>query len=224
MIRRRAVAKSSTAFQDLLFLLLSGVTILWVLSFLLINPIAKQHDIESPAEFILTMEWDSQSNDDLDLWLRQPDGTIISFRNKDTTLAHLERDDLGMVNDCTSRFEDGVVVRTCIFLNREVITIRGIQAGEYQVLFEVFYVSGIVDGNPVTFEIIDVNPYSVEFQGEYTYQKAKQRISLVRFTIGEDGSIESISDVPAKFGVRAGRSPSQPPPPRSNPPQAGAAQ
>ncbi len=195
--------KSNTAFQDMLFLMLSGVTILWVLSFLLINPVAKQNDIETPAEFLLTLEWAEESDDDLDLWLRTPNGVVISFMNKDAGGANLERDDLGKRNDCT-RLYDAVaktVAEDCVKVNREVITLRGLVPGEYQLKFVVYTTMGGVDGNPVTAEIIDVNPYKIKFKKTFTYSKRGQHISIIRFTLDEDGNLTEFSQVPAKFDM-----------------------
>ena len=203
MIRRRAESiKSSTAFQDLLFLLLSGVTILWVLSFLLINPVAKQADIVTPAQFMITMDWTKNSADDLDLWLRTPLGQIIYFGGKDRGGANLERDDLGLVNDCY-RYPNGM--EDCILVNREVIMLRGLQEGEYQLKFVVYSIRPDFIGNPVTVEIIDIIPYKIEFSREYVYTQPKQQISVIRFTIDAEGELVSFSEVPAKFDINRNR-------------------
>ena len=199
MIRRRAESiKSSTAFQDLLFLLLSGVTILWVLSFLLINPVAKQADIITPAQIMITMDWGKNSEDDIDLWLRTPNGNIIYFGSKDKGGANLERDDLGIVSDCIQRPN---FTKECIYVNREVIMLRGLQVGEYQLKFVVYAnrLDGL--GNPVTIEIIDLNPYKVEFSQDFSYSVPKSSISIIRFTVNADGDIESFSTVPVDFDI-----------------------
>jgi hypothetical protein len=195
----RSKFKAGTAFQDLLFLMLSGVTVLWVLSFLLINPVAKINDIESPAEFIITLDWQGNSDDDLDLWLRTPNGAVIGFFNKDQDGANLERDDLGMVNDCFRLGATRDANDKCVRINREVITLRGLIPGEYQLKFVVYNAGRHMEGNPASVEIIKVNPYSVQFSKQFTYDTHKQSISIIRFTIGEDGSITEFSDVPAKF-------------------------
>jgi hypothetical protein len=193
--------KAGTAFQDMLFLMLSGVTVLWVLSFLLINPVAKINDIESPAEFIITMEWADHSDDDLDLWLRTPSGAVIGFFNKDQDGANLERDDLGLVTDCFMLTETAANEQQCIKLNRETITLRGLIPGEYQLKFVVYNIGGgtSIEGNPVNVEIIKVNPYSIEFKREYQYQKHKQSVSIIRFTVDAEGNITEFSEVPAVF-------------------------
>ena len=143
------------------------------------------------------MDWGKTSEDDIDLWMRQPDGQIVYFGKKDKGGANLERDDLGTVNDCF--FVKGE--RVCIQVNREVIMLRGLQEGEYQVKFVVY--SSRIDrtGNPVTVEIIDINPYKIEFSREFIYTTPKQSISVIRFTVDADGNIESFSEVPAEFDI-----------------------
>lgn len=197
----RSKFKAGTAFQDMLFLMLSGVTVLWVLSFLLINPVAKINDIESPAEFIITMEWASHSDDDLDLWLRTPNGAVIGFFNKDQDGANLERDDLGLVSDCFFLTPSSATEQQCLKLNRETITLRGLIPGEYQLKFVVYNIGGgnSLEGNPVNVEIVKVNPYNIEFRRSYNYQQWKQHISIIRFTVNEQGEITEFSEVPAEF-------------------------
>ena len=63
---------SSTAFIDLLFNIVIGVAFLFILAFLLINPVAKKQDIESKADYLIILTWDVESQDDIDLWVRDP--------------------------------------------------------------------------------------------------------------------------------------------------------
>ena len=185
--------KSSTAFTDLLFLMLSGVTTLFVLSFLLINPISKSEDVPSPAKYLITMEYDKESNDDLDLWLQTPSGTIIYYGNRGTGFTNLERDDLGKKTDCAIVKGEEI----CIPINREVITLRGVEEGEYKLQMRVYIqmVNGRPTGNPAHFEIVGINPYKVLFTKDVEYVDARQRFSVIRFTV-RDGEIVSFSDLP----------------------------
>ncbi len=192
--------KSNTAFTDLLFLMLSGVTILWVLSFILINPVAKTQDVESHAKFLLTMDWADESKDDIDMWLRNPDGSIVYFGSKDNGGSTLERDDLGLSSDCVVNAHTGEP--DCIYLNREVIAISNPQVGEYQLQFRVYNrYSSVADGNPVRMEVIRVNPYKILFSEKFAYQHNKQRISVIRFTIDTDGKIASFSETKSDFDM-----------------------
>ena len=58
---------SQVAFIDLLFNTLVGFVFLFILAFILINPIAKKSDIEVVAEFIVKINWPTIP-DDIDPW------------------------------------------------------------------------------------------------------------------------------------------------------------
>ena len=64
-----------------------------------------------------------------------PDGKTVSFVKKRQVLVNLEKDDLGISNDFTI---DEYGNRQYVYVNREVVTIRGIFAGQYQVAAHVY--------------------------------------------------------------------------------------
>ena len=91
--------KSSIGFTDLLFNLVIGFVYLFVIAFILINPISKKGDVEKKADFLISIEWDHYLNDDIDLWVRDPAGNTVAFINKQAGLMNLEKDDLGFNGD-----------------------------------------------------------------------------------------------------------------------------
>ena len=60
---------SSVAFTDLLFNIVVGLAFLFLLAFILMNPIAKDKDIEEKSDFIIILERNDESGDDIDLWV-----------------------------------------------------------------------------------------------------------------------------------------------------------
>ena len=118
------------AFVDFLFILLLAFISMFILALLLINPVPKKSEIERKAEYIITLEWDDKSHDDIDIWIEDPVNNILSFRNKAAGLMHLDKDDLGQINDVIY-LPDGT--QQVIELNREVVTFRGWIKGEYVV-------------------------------------------------------------------------------------------
>ena len=91
--------KSSIGFTDLLFNLVIGFVYLFVIAFILINPVAKKGDVIKKAEYMVVIEWNHEYNDDIDLWVKDPAGNVVSFLRKSHGLMHLEKDDLGYSND-----------------------------------------------------------------------------------------------------------------------------
>ena len=126
---------SNVAFTDLLFNIVVGLAFLFLLAFILMNPIAKDKDIEEKSDFIIILTWDDESGDDIDLWIRDPLGNLLSFRNREDALMHLDRDDLGLSNDKVELPEGGFVY---VFRNKEVASLRGTHEGEYLVNIHVY--------------------------------------------------------------------------------------
>ena len=131
LLREPAKYKSTIGFTDLLFNLLVGFVFLFIIAFILINPITKKKDVPKKAEYMVVIEWESTSPDDIDLWVKAPDGKTVSFMSKkEAGLMNLEKDDLGISNDSTI---DEYGNRQYVYVNREVVTTVGILAGQYQV-------------------------------------------------------------------------------------------
>jgi hypothetical protein len=197
----KAKFKSMTAFLDMLWILLAGFGAMFIIAYLLISPPEKPADIIKKAEYIVTLEWDKDHHDDIDLWVRSPQGITISFKNKSGGSMHLEKDDLGKAND-TIKDEYGVA--HILPINRETITLRGTVPGEYQVMIHVYsrefysdhksYRSG---ASPYKVEVIKLNPYKIVYVGEGVYTDKYQEISIVRFTVNKRGDFISFNNHPS---------------------------
>ena len=196
--------KSTIGFTDLLFNILVGFAFLFIVAFLLIKPEAKKKDFDRRAEFIVVMEWDAKVKDDIDLYVQDPLGGIVSFRHPRVNFSHLDKDDLGSIND-TTVLPDGTV--KTIPINREVITIRGIIPGEWTVNAHYYSAYGQrramntngeieVQGNrqsqqalTVKVELHRVTPYEILGIWEKKFHTKGQEETFVRFTIDNEGNL-----------------------------------
>ena len=203
--------KTSIGFIDLLFNILLGFAFLFIIAFLLIKPEQKKADFERRAEFVVVMEWDHDQPDDIDLYVQDPTQSKVHFRLPITNFMYLDKDDLGFANDIV-KYEDGTVTK--VNINREVVTIRGIIAGEY--IVNAHYYSSrewtrlgqvATDGytdiktmkvkdkdKPLTvkIELHRVDPYKIMWVGEKKFFRKGQEETFVRFTIDKLG--EQIGD------------------------------
>jgi uncharacterized membrane protein len=105
---------------------------------------------------------------------------------------HLDRDDRGLTNDVI--VVNGKQVTNP--LNTEVVTIRGIEPGEFTVNAH-YYESK--DGKPVdvTVSIIKVNPRAeVVFYGQVTLARKGDEVTAARFTVLPDGSVTHVNTLP----------------------------
>ncbi|MBU88698.1 MAG: hypothetical protein CL722_06950 [Chloroflexi bacterium] len=184
---------SPTAFTDLLFNIVIGVAFMFMLAFLLINPVAKKQDIESKADFLIILNWDTKSFNDLDLWMRDPLENTVSFRNKDNGLMHLDRDDLGGKNDRIKQ-PDGTI--KYVALNREILALRGTVEGWYVVNIHSYRKRD--EPNPVkgSVELIQVNPYKVIAIQDFEIQLQGIEKTIWQFEMDDTGNIVDIKEEP----------------------------
>ena len=183
--------KSTIAFVDLLFNILVGFVFLFLVAFLMINPVAKKADIEKKAEFLITMRWPNDSPQDIDLWVMDPQKNKVGFASKETGLIHLERDDLGRGNDTVT--VGGKI--TVLNQNIENTTIRGILPGDYYVSVHFYSLNQIIkEPIPVKIRIEKINPYSILYEGTKYLKVEGQTVNFVKFTVNEQGTVTEINN------------------------------
>ena len=179
----------------------------FIVALLAMNPTkSKAGDIPAKAEYILTVSWPDLDPNDIDTWVRNPAGEVVWFRNREAGLMYLDRDDRGESN--SSIIVNGR--RVVSPFRQEVVTIRGIVPGEY-VVNAHYYESKEGDasnpklGQPVevTLSVVKVNPRAeVVFNGQHRLAKRGDEATLVRFSVGADGSVGSLNTLPAKLVER----------------------
>ncbi len=182
----------SDPFTDLLFNALLGFTFLFLVAIMFMNPEAKSGIIDPKAEYILTITWEDNSPDDVDVWVEDPEGQIIWFRAPEAGLLHLDRDDRGLVNDTITI--NGEELQNP--LNQEVVTLRGVVKGEYVVNLH-YYASETGKPVDVNVRLAKVNPkLEIVYYGTVNLEKRGDEKTAVRFSIGRDGEIFGINFLP----------------------------
>ena len=192
-MKPRRIYYNNTSFLDLLFNTLVGFVFLFIVSFLLINPSIKEADIKTKAEFVITVTWNDNSLDDVDTWLQDPVGNVLHFRQKDIGMAHLDRDDLGTINDVII-LDDGSRVEYPH--NQELTTIRGFISGEW-VLNTHMYSKRDINPTLVEVRIDKLNP-SVQtlFYKKIAMKSKGEEVTITRFVMTSQGDIISWDELP----------------------------
>ena len=184
---------SNTGFRDLLFNILLVFVFLFFISFVLIAPVQKEADISTKAEYIITLTWTEDSLDDIDMWLRDPLGNILFFRNQSKGFMHLDKDDLGAHND-TIRMPDGTDVT--LNINQEIVTIRGFIPGEWVLNIHMFR-KRYDEPSDVKVKVEKLNPsVKTVIYKEYSMDTAWEEITVARFTMAANGEIIDMDDLP----------------------------
>lgn len=182
----------SDPFTDLLFNALLGFTFLFLIAIMFMNPEAKSGIIDPKAEYILTITWEDNSPDDVDVWVEDPEGQIVWFRTPEAGLLHLDRDDRGLVNDTITI--NGEELQNP--LNQEVVTLRGVVKGEYVVNLH-YYSSETGKPVDVNVRLVKVNPkLEVIYYGTVNLEKRGDEKTAFRFKIGRDGEVFGINFLP----------------------------
>ena len=178
-------------FTDLLFNALLGFVVMFVLAFLLINPIARTGAVDPKAEFLITLTWPDGRPEDVDLYVADPADNLVWFRQREAGLMHLDRDDLGQRNDVVEMAGR----RIANPLNQEVVAIRGIVPGEFVVNVHLYRANG-GDTVPATVKVEKLNPsVEVVFYGTVVLVAQGDERTAVRFAVGADGRVRDVNQL-----------------------------
>jgi hypothetical protein len=197
-------------FYDMLFNMLIAFVFLFIVALIAMNPKAlKAGDVPAKAEYLLTVAWPDNDPNDIDTWVQSPAGEVVWYRGREAGLMHMDRDDRGASND-TVEVNGRRYVNP---INQEVVTLRGIQSGEYVVNAHYFETGKGTPGAPppppdaragqpvpVTLTLVKVNPRAeLAYQGQATLAKPGDEATLLRFTIAPDGSVGSLNTLPKRL-------------------------
>jgi hypothetical protein len=176
-------------FSVMLFKALQVVSFLFFLALLAVSPDAKDGKIDSKAEFLITMDWPDNHPDDLDLMVQDPLGNIAWYRHKEANFLTLDRDDRGGLND--SIVVNGKRIHSPI--REEMVTVRGIVAGEYLVSVSHF-LSRTGQPVPATVKVQKLNPTAeVIFDDTVTVDHTGDEKTAVRFRLDAEGKVIDVN-------------------------------
>jgi hypothetical protein len=176
-------------FTDLLFNALLGFVVMFMLAFLMINPIARTGAVDPKAEFLITLTWPEGRAEDVDLYVRDPAGNLVWFRQREAGLMHLDRDDLGQRNDHVEVAGRRIVNP----LNQEIVSVRGIVPGEFVVNVHLYREHG-GDPVPATVKVEKLNPkVELVFYDTVTLEARGDERTAARFALGADGRVRDVN-------------------------------
>ncbi len=188
---------SYKAFIDLFMNMLAGFAMLLVVTFILVNPKAKDDKSKDPkAEIVITVVWPKGLNDDVDTYVEDPAGHLVYFQRREDGLMHLDRDDQGRITDRVE-VEPGVWVD--YKENQEIVTIRGLVPGEYVVNIHMYRKR---DAKPTSVDVTleKINPRLKLIAAKtLVLTKNGDEKTVFRFTVTKEGEITNISYLAKKI-------------------------
>jgi len=91
--------------------------------------------VEMKALYLLTLEWDTGMDADVDIHMLPPRGEPIFYQSRDVGCATLDRDNRGFI-DTVIKLPDGS--STKVMSNKETIAIRCIEPGRYDMAANLY--------------------------------------------------------------------------------------
>jgi hypothetical protein len=146
------------------------------------------------AVYLIVLNW--EGNADLDLWSKDPQNRIVSFHRReggDGSLFSLNRDCLGAMT--TEVGPDGVPVNK---INEEIITIRGVIAGEYVVNVHAYSMKNS-PAVKAKVKLVKNKPYKVVVEKEKEFSHNGDEETYFRFSLNKDGDVTEINELPVSL-------------------------
>lgn len=184
-----------TLFVDLMMGTLVVVTALLMAS----KQVDKEEDQQKKVQthlatdglYAVVMTWPDGSNDDVDLYVKDPLDNIAFFQNRSVGLMHLEKDDLGSRGDSVTTAA-GTVKND---KNEERIIISGAVAGEYVVNAQM-YSKHDPGPTPVTIKLYRLTGDDTEIRkAEHVMRADGDEFTGFRFTLDAAGDVTGYNEL-----------------------------
>ena len=192
------------SFLDLLFNTLLCFAALFLLSFMLINPSKNDNNVKSKADYMITVTWPAEVDNDVDTYVQDPQGNLVAFMRREEGLMHLDRDDLGKRND-TIQTPLGPVTHP---ENKEIVTLRGFVKGEYIVNVHMYQKRDNSTSTEVIVQLDKVNPLfkTIALKKIILINSGDEKTAF-RFVLNEAGDVVEVNELPAKLTQKKARLP-----------------
>ncbi len=184
---------------DLMTCTLITVFVLFVAALAEVRPETppKKPTIETDGIFAIVLEWPADSDDDIDLYVMDPERSIVYFSKPKTALLHLERDDLGRSAD-TARTSSGATI--VAEKNEERVIMRGIIPGEYVVNVHVFAKRDGSKPTPVIVALYRMDgTHDAVVHRELVLTDPGEERTAFRMTIDEHEQVTDVNDLPRRL-------------------------
>lgn len=194
MIHEFSLRSNEPPFDPLsvvLFKALQVVAFLFFIAFLVVSQQKEDGKVDSKAELFISMTWPDNHPDDFDLFVQDPIGNVVWYRRRDIGFMSLERDNRGGANDFITVGDEKIRSPA----RQELVSIRGIVAGEYTV--NVYHFSAQTNlPVPVTVTVEKLNPrVSVVAKRTLDIHGSSVEKTAARFTLDAKGEVVSTSEV-----------------------------
>ena len=161
----------------------------------MIAPPPKPASIDTLGQYAVEVTWPAGRNDDVDTYVEDPAGNIVSFSDHDVGLMHLEHDDLGKSSDRVHYAGTEAVVND----NRERVVLRGVVPGEVTVNVHAYRMTG-PGACPVTVKLYRLRGDDrTLLERQLTLERRGEEVTAFRFALDRRGKLISHNELSKKL-------------------------
>jgi hypothetical protein len=173
----------------MLFKALQVLAFLFFIALLAITPKDSEGKIDTKLELLVTVSWPDNHPDDIDLFVQDPIGNMVWYRRRESGFMVLDRDDRGGLNDFI--MVNGRKVSSPI--RQEIVSIRGIVAGEYTV--NIYHFAALTGKPvPVSVKVEKLNPtVQVVHYDTVEVDHGGTEKTAVRFVLDQGGAVIEVN-------------------------------
>jgi len=162
------------------------------------KPESKANVID-PSQVLAELVWTDNSNDDVDLWIENPNGEIVYFGTREIGGMTLDTDNLGINNAVFDPKTNELVQFTA---RREVASVRKAIAGTYTVNV-MLYEDRTGLPEKVKVHVMKLNPFKNIIDKEVTLNFKGEEATIVTFELDSEGNIVSQNNEPEPVSLFA---------------------
>jgi hypothetical protein len=184
--------ESFDPFGVMLFKALQVIAFLFFIALIAIKPKADEGKVDPKLEFLITVSWPDNHPDDIDTFVQDPIGNMVWYRRREAGFMVLDRDDRGGINDFI--MVNGRKVPSPI--RQEIVSIRGIVAGEYTV--NIYHFTALTGKPvPVSVKVEKLNPtVQVVHYDTVELEHGGTETTAVRFVLDNGGAVIDVNRQP----------------------------
>ena len=173
----------------MLFKALQVIAFLFFIALLAIKTKEDEGKVDPKLEFLITVSWPDKHPDDIDMFVRDPLGNMVWYRRREAGFLVIDRDDRGGLNDFI--MVNGQKVASPI--RQEIVSMRGIVAGEYTV--NVYHFAALTGKPvPVTVKVEKLNPkVQVVHYDTVELDHGGEEKTAVRFVLDKAGDVVEVN-------------------------------
>ena len=171
------------------------------------RPLSKKNkNVEAKADFIITVVWPADMDDDVDTYVEDPAGNLVAFMRREEGLMHLDRDDVGFQSDRIETISGVVEFKE----NREIVTLRGTLPGEYVVNVHMYTKRSGDSPTPVSIRLEKLTPFKIAAVREVTLtaiaiendKKVGEEKTAFRFTLNNKGEVIDVNHLEKSLALQ----------------------